>query len=140
MDDGHFGYINTSLFISLCILSDLPQQKIPRELCSQGDPTIFLCSHVPMERFFDGADQENSKNTRRKVSDQENSKKQEGNNGGKKEKRSLRTWRFPYSCVLHWVGMPLGNTLVGPSLKRTSYGNLQNHKIGKKTLLLLSSS
>jgi len=51
----------TSLSISLCILSDLPQQKIPRELCSEGDPAIFLCSHVPMERFFDGTNQENSK-------------------------------------------------------------------------------
>jgi hypothetical protein len=51
----------TSLFISLCILRDLSQQKIPRELGGVGDPAIFLCSHVPMERFFDGTDQENSK-------------------------------------------------------------------------------
>jgi hypothetical protein len=29
-------------------------------------PAIFLCSHVPMERFFDGMNQENSK-TRGKV-------------------------------------------------------------------------
>jgi len=35
-------------------------------------PLYFLCSHVPMERFFDGTDQENSK-------------KQEGKNGGKKK-------------------------------------------------------
>jgi hypothetical protein len=33
-------------------LRDLPQQKIPRELCSGGDLAIFLRSHVPMERFF----------------------------------------------------------------------------------------
>jgi hypothetical protein len=26
----------TSVFISLCILRDLPQQKIPRELCGGG--------------------------------------------------------------------------------------------------------
>jgi len=52
--------LKTSLFISLCILWDLPQQKIPRELCNRGDPAIFLCSYVPMERFFDGTDQENS--------------------------------------------------------------------------------
>jgi len=50
----------TSFFISLCILRDLPQQKIPRELCNRGDPATFLCSDVPMERFFDGTDQENS--------------------------------------------------------------------------------
>jgi hypothetical protein len=47
-------YIKTSLFISLCTLRDLPQQKISRELCSGGDPPIFLGSYVPMERFFDG--------------------------------------------------------------------------------------
>jgi hypothetical protein len=53
--------VKTSLFICLCILRDLPQQKIPRELCGGGDPAIFLHSHVPMKRFFDGTDQENSK-------------------------------------------------------------------------------
>jgi hypothetical protein len=53
-------YVKTSLFVSLCILRDLPQQKIPRELCSGGDPAISLRSHVPMERFFDGTDQKNS--------------------------------------------------------------------------------
>jgi hypothetical protein len=58
--------IKTSLFISLCILRDLPQQKIPRELSGGGDPAIFLCSHVPMNRFLDGMDQENSEKTRRK--------------------------------------------------------------------------
>jgi hypothetical protein len=75
------------------------------------------------------------KNTRRKGTNQENSRKQEGNNGGKKEKRSLCTWRFPYSCVCHWLGMPWGyhpcatlheeNPLIWepPS---------QHHKIGKK--------
>jgi len=42
-------------------LRDLPQQKIPRELCSERDPAIFLCSYFPMKSFFDGTDQENSK-------------------------------------------------------------------------------
>jgi len=42
-------------------LRDFPQQKIPRELCGGGDPPIFLCSHVPMGRIFDGMDQEISK-------------------------------------------------------------------------------
>jgi hypothetical protein len=28
-------------FISLCILRDLPQQKIPRELFGGGDPAMF---------------------------------------------------------------------------------------------------
>jgi hypothetical protein len=49
------------LFISLCILRDLPQWKIPRELCEGGDPAIFLRSHIPMERFSDARDQKNSK-------------------------------------------------------------------------------
>jgi hypothetical protein len=53
--------VKTSLSISLCILRDLPQQKIPREFCSERDPAIFLCSHVPLERFFDGTNQKNSK-------------------------------------------------------------------------------
>jgi hypothetical protein len=65
--------------------------------------------YVPMERFFDGMDQENSKT-------------QEGKNGGKKKKRLLHMWRFPYSCVLHRSGTP--TTLVQPSLRRTHlYGN-----------------
>ncbi len=92
---GKTGNIKASPFISLCILRDLPQQKILRELCGGGGPTIILCSHVHMERFFDGMNQKNSK-------------QQEGKNGGKKKKRFLHTWRFPYSCVLHWSGTPSG--------------------------------
>jgi hypothetical protein len=38
----------------------------------------------------------------------ENFKKQEGKNGGKKKKRFPCTRRFPYSCVLHWLGTPSG--------------------------------
>jgi len=52
-------------------LRDLPKQKITRELCGGGDPPIFLCSYVPTERFFDGTDEENLKNTTRKGTDQE---------------------------------------------------------------------
>jgi hypothetical protein len=67
--------VKTSLFISLCILRDLLQQDIPMELCGGGrDPPVFLRSHVPMKRFFDEMDQENSK-------------KQEGKNGGNEKKR-----------------------------------------------------
>ncbi len=46
----------------------------------------FYVPHVPMERFFDGTDQENSK--------------KQGKNGGKKKERFLHSWRFPYSSVL----------------------------------------
>ncbi len=108
--------VKISLSISLCILRDLPQQKIHRELCSEGDPAIFLCSHVPMERFFDGTESGKFKNTRRKGTDQENSKKQEGKNGGEKKKIFLGTWRFLYLCVLdrcpHGATFPQENPLV----------------------------
>jgi hypothetical protein len=51
---------NLSFYFSL-YFEGSPQQKIHRELCGGRDPTIFLCSHVLMERFFDGMDDENSK-------------------------------------------------------------------------------
>ncbi len=47
-------HITTSPFISLWILRDLPQQKIPRELCDGGDPAIFLYFHVPIEKKLMG--------------------------------------------------------------------------------------
>jgi hypothetical protein len=53
-----------------------------------GEITLYF--YVPMfpwKDFFDGKDWENTKNTRRKGTDQENSKEQEGKNGGKKKKR-----------------------------------------------------
>jgi len=101
------------LALSPFILRDLPQQKIPRELWVGGDPAIFLCSHVPMKRFFWWDRSGKLKNTRRKGRDQENSNKQEGKNGRKKKKRFifiyfLHSWRFPYSCVLHQSRTPLG--------------------------------
>jgi hypothetical protein len=48
-----------------------------------------------MERFFGGINHEISN-------------KQEGKNRGKKKKRFLHMWRFPYSCVLHQSGTPWG--------------------------------
>jgi hypothetical protein len=68
-------------------LGDLPQQNIPRELCGEGDPTIFVRSHVPMKRFLDGMDQENPKTRGGKGQIRKIQKKQEGKNGGKKKKR-----------------------------------------------------
>jgi hypothetical protein len=54
-----------------------------------------------MERFFNVRDQKNSKNMRRKGSDQEIKKKtrRKEKNGGKKKERLLGMWRFPYSCT-----------------------------------------
>jgi hypothetical protein len=72
-----------------------------------------------MERLFDGMESGKFKNTRRKGTDQENPKKQEGKNGGKKKKRFLCTWRFPYSCVLHQSGTPSCNS---PSREPTHMG------------------
>jgi hypothetical protein len=75
-------------------LRDLPWQKIPREFCGEGDPAIFLCSHVPRRRFFDGTNQEISKKQegknvgKKKKRSQCYSKKQERKNVGKKKKRS----------------------------------------------------
>jgi hypothetical protein len=73
---------------------------------------IPLYFYFPMERFFDGTDEENSK-------------KQDGKNGGKKKKRFLHLWRFSYSCVLHRSATPRATALVQSSLWRThSYENL----------------
>ncbi len=61
----------SSLFISLCILRDLRQQKIPREPCDGGDPPIFLLSHG---KIFWQDRSAKFKNTRKKGTNQENSK------------------------------------------------------------------
>jgi len=64
--------------------SDLPQQKIPRELCS-GGRSCYVSFCVPMflwKDFLMGWDQENSKDQERK-------------NGGKKKKRLLPTTKSP---------------------------------------------
>jgi hypothetical protein len=68
-------------------LRDLPQQKIPMELCGGGDPVIFLHSHVRKERFFNGTDQENSKTQGGNGQIRKKIYKQEGKNGAKKKKR-----------------------------------------------------
>jgi len=123
--DSHFGYIKTSLFISLCILRDLPQQKITRELCSGGDRAIFLCSHVLMEQFFDGTDQENSKTQGargqiRKIQENKKEIMEE------RKRRDLCISGGSHTRVFAsgW-GCPRATTLVGPFVRRThSYGNV----------------
>jgi hypothetical protein len=69
-----------------------------------GDPPIFIFSHVAMERFLDETDKENSETQGGKGHIRKIQRKQEGKNGGKKKKRFLGTWRFPYLCVLHRLG------------------------------------
>jgi hypothetical protein len=96
-------------------LRDLPELKSQVMIGSYAMSEILLCSHVPMERFFDGTDQENSKNTRRK------------------EWRKAKEENFLYAEVpiLILVCFPsVGTALMQPSLRRTrSYGNLPYNKI-----------
>ncbi len=123
-----------SFYFSLYFEGSPPQQKITRELCSGGDRAKFLCSHVLMEQFWMGQIRK-FKNTRRKGINQENSRKQEGSNGGKKEKRSVHTWRFPYWCVCHWLGMPSCYHTCATLHQENPLiwePPLQYHKIGKK--------
>jgi len=102
-------YEKTSLLISLCILRDLLQQKIPRDLGKSPYICTFPCSH---EKIFwwDGSGK--LKNTSRKGTDHENKKKQEAKNGGKEKKKFFLNFfgnipgGSPYSCVLHRLGMP----------------------------------
>jgi len=87
-----------------------------------------LYFYVPMFSWnnFDGTDQENSKTQggRRQIRKIQENKK-EMMEERKRRERSLLMWRFPYSCVCHWLGMPRTTTLVRPSVRRThSYGNL----------------
>ncbi len=115
-------FVKSSLFISLCNLRDLRHQEIPRELCGGGDPPIFLLSHGK-NFWWDRSGK--FKNTRKRGTDQENSKKQHGKNGGKKKERFLHSWRFSCSCVLHRSTTPRATALMRPSLRRThSYENL----------------
>ncbi len=108
-----------------------PQQKIPRELSGREDPAIFLRSHVPMKRFLDGMDQENSKTQGGKGQIRKIQEKQEGKNGGKKKKRFFLyiTTYMEVPILTHVFSIGREHTqaiaLVQPSLWRThSYGNL----------------
>ncbi len=86
---------------------------------------MFLCSHVPMERFFKSR---KFKNTRRKGTDQENSKKQEGKGQirkfqkNKKERIEERKRRIFYTrggSHTRVFSMGQATTLMQPSLRRT---------------------
>ncbi len=101
---------NNSLFISMCILRDLPQQKKnPRALLWEGSSLNFMCSPVPMEIFLFLPNE--------KIE-------------ARKQKEScLHKGKFQYPCIL--LRFQDNNTLglshppVPSSLRRThSYGNL----------------
>jgi hypothetical protein len=97
--------VRTSLFISLCILRDLEQQKIPRELCGGGDPPIFLCSHG---KIFGWDGSGKFKNTRRrKGTDQEISKKPRRKEWRKEKEEIFTYMEVPIVvCVLHRLRTP----------------------------------
>jgi hypothetical protein len=75
---------------------------------------ILLYFYVPIERFFDVTDQENSKTQGK------------GKNGGKKKKRFFYIHGGSHTRVFSICQeRPWANTLVQPSLRRThSYGNV----------------
>jgi hypothetical protein len=58
-----------------------------------GDPVIFLCSHVPRRRFFDGTDQENSKTRGKGQSRKIQKHKKERDRSGKFKKTRRKEWR-----------------------------------------------
>ncbi len=96
-------------------MRDLPQQKIPRELCVGGDPAIFFmfpCSHG-IFLWWDRSVK--LKNTRRNATDQEKFKKT------KKERMEERKIRDFFCGGSHTrVFSPsVRNALVWPSLRRT---------------------
>jgi hypothetical protein len=112
----------SSLFISLCILRDLHQQKIPRELCGGGDRcyiSTFPCSHG--KSFLMGWNRK-IQNTRRKQTDQENSKEQEAKKkkiflillkvcGGSHTREFSISWGTPSGYRPH-ATLPQENPLV----------------------------
>ncbi len=118
-----------SLFIFLFILWGIsPSRRSLGTYAVGGNPAIFLCSHVPMERFFDGTDQENSKTQGGKGQISKNFKTRRKE--WRKEKK--RFWRRYVPILVCSPSVrkareesPGATALMQPSLWRThSYGNL----------------
>ncbi len=87
--------LKTSLFIYLLYFEGSPQEENPLGVMWWGRSSYistFPSSHGKIF-WWDGS--RKFKNIRREATDQENSKKQEGKNGGKKKKKILHTLRFP---------------------------------------------
>ncbi len=105
---GKTGNIKTSPFIiSLCILRDLPQQKIPRELCGGGrscNISMFPCPHG---KIFWWDESGKFKNTRRKEC--------------RKEKEEIFYTHGGSHTHVFSIGRehPRATTLMQPSLRRT---------------------
>ncbi len=99
--------VKTSLFISLCILRDLPQRQKCLGSYAVPDVPLFLYGKI---FWWDRSGKF------KKIGRKEWMKE--------KEEAFLHMWRFPYLCVLHLSGMPQSTALVWLSLGRThSYGN-----------------
>ncbi len=69
----------------------------------------FYIPMFPMERCFDGMDQENSKTQGEKAQIRKVQKKKKERMEEKRRRDFIFCmWRFSYSCVLHHLGMPSG--------------------------------
>jgi hypothetical protein len=60
----------------------------------------------PWKDFLMGRIRKIQKQKEERGRSRESKKNKKEKNGGKKKKRFLCMWRFPYSCVFHWSGMP----------------------------------
>ncbi len=112
---------NLSFYFSLYFEGSPPAEDPEGVMWWGRSPYIstFPCSHGK-KIWRDGS--RKFKNTRKKGTNQENSKKQDGKNGGKKKNRFLCTWRFPYLRVLHLWEMHSGPSCNPPSEEPTHMG------------------
>jgi hypothetical protein len=98
---------NLSFLISLCIFRDLPQQKIPRELCVAEIPLYFYVPMLPWKDFLMRQIKKIQKHEEERDRSGKFKEKQEGKNGGKKKKRF-----FVYvDAPIHNCSPSVGNAL-----------------------------
>jgi len=109
-----FCFVKTSLFISLCILRDLSQQKIPRELVIQlGE--ILLYFYVPMFSWKDFLMGQIKKIQKHKEERDRSGKFKKTKRKKRMEKRKRRDFYICMQRVQIHVGSPLvGNALGLP--------------------------
>ncbi len=116
LDDDHFGYIKP-LFLFLFVFWGISLSTRPLGSYAVGEIALYF--HVPMEQFFDGTDQENSKTQRgrgqiKKIQENKKEIMEE------RKRRDLCLGGGSHTCVfaIGW-GCPQATTLVWPSIRRT---------------------